>query len=128
MATRVTFNMDTRFLPINIILLLNIRIRVWALTPITTTDHFLNQVEKKGKRRGKRRKSHIQYRTDNAIILITINQSPLNTRSGARIMTSCGTGIYSVISCKLSGVPRGVFFFFFFGPFTHYPSSSSSSS
>lgn len=59
----------------------------------------------------KRRKSHIQYRTDNAIILITINQSPLHTRSGARIMTSRETGIYSVISCKLSGVPRGVFFF-----------------
>lgn len=49
---------------------------------------------------------------NNTIILITINQS-------ARIMTSCETGIYSVILCKLSGVPRGVFFP---GPFTHYPS------
>lgn len=54
----------------------------------------------------------------NTIILITINQSPLHaricithTRLGARIMTSRETGIYSVISCKLSGVPRGVFFF-----------------
>lgn len=59
------------------------------------------------------------------IILITINQNPLysihtaglqcaavaHTRLGARIMTSCETGIYSVISCKLSGVPRGVFFY-----------------
>lgn len=91
----------------------------------TTTNHFLNHVGKKDKRSGggkKRRKSHIQYRTHNAIILITINQSPLHTRLGARIMTSRETGIYSIISCKLSGVPRGVFFF---GPFTHYPSSSS---
>lgn len=87
------------------------RLNVYRYAPIPTTNHFLNHVGKKDKRRGKkRRKSHIQYRTDNAIILITINQSPLHTRLGAHIMTSRETGIYSVISCKLSGVPRGVFF------------------